>query len=163
MTHEEELIRKDRMRYTKNTLSANLVIAAIVFNVLYFVSIYQSDVGSFYYTILIGGSIIYNLVFLLVAFLASEGVKSRKGGFTGILLVMGVMQIVRMFILPAKAHSAVVTVNSVDIPVMGDAQYTRLLIYLALSAVCCIAAAITSFIQNRMLVQYLQSLENTPA
>lgn len=163
MTHEEELIRKDRMRYTKNTLSANLVIAAIVFNVLYFVSIYQSDVGSFYYTILIGGSIIYNLVFLLVAFLASEGVKSRKGGFTGILLVMGVMQIVRMFILPAKAHSAVVTVNSVDIPVMGDAQYTRLLIYLALSAVCCIAAAITSFIQNRTLAQYLQSLENTPA
>lgn len=163
MTHEEELIRKDRMRYTKNTLSANLVIAAIVFNVLYFVSIYQSDVGSFYYTILIGGSIIYNLVFLLVAFLASEGVKSRKGGFTGILLVMGVMQIVRMFILPARAHSAVVTVNSVDIPVMGDAQYTRLLIYLALSAVCCIAAAITSFIQNRTLAQYLQSLENTPA
>lgn len=163
MTHEEDLIRKDRMRYTKNTLSANLVILAILFNVLYFVSIYQSDVGTFYYQILIGASIIYNLIFLLTAFLASESVKSRKNGFTGILLGMGVMQIVRMFVLPARAHNTVVTINSVEIPVMGDAQYTRLLVYLALSAACCIAAAVTSYLQNRTLAQYLQSLENTPA
>ena len=65
----------DRMRYIKNKFSANMALLAILFDVFYFVSIYKTDVGSYYYTIMIGASIIYNLVFLLAAFLSSEGVK----------------------------------------------------------------------------------------
>lgn len=61
-------IQMDRMRYTKNTLSANLVLLAIVADALYFVSLYQSDVGTYYYNILIGASVVYNLVFMLAAF-----------------------------------------------------------------------------------------------
>ena len=45
---EQRRISLDRMRYTKNTLSSSLALCAIVFNVLYFVSIYESDVGSWY-------------------------------------------------------------------------------------------------------------------
>ena len=106
MTNEERMIRKDRMRFIKNKLSANLAILAILFDVFYFVSIYQSDVGDYYYSILIGGSILYNLVFMLAAFLASEGIKNYKGGYAWLLGALGIGQIVRIFILPAQAHAA---------------------------------------------------------
>ena len=65
MTREERQIKIDRMRYTKDSLSSGLVLLAIVFDVLYFVSIYQTDVGNYYYNWLIGASVIYNLLFLL--------------------------------------------------------------------------------------------------
>ena len=70
MTPDVQTIAKDRMRYTKDKFSSMLAILAIVFDCLYFVSIYQSDVGTFYYNWLIGVSIVYNLIFLLAAFLA---------------------------------------------------------------------------------------------
>lgn len=163
MTREDQLIKKDRMRYTKDTLSSGLVLIAIVLDALYFVSLYQSDVGSWYYTWQIGASIIYNLLFLLTAFLASEGVKSRKSGYTGILLGIGIMQIVRIFYLPAKAHAAFVTVGGEDLAVMTDGQYTYVVVCLAASAVCCIVAAVTSYINNKTLAEYMRSVENQSA
>ena len=57
--------KKDRLRYTKNKFSANLAYVAILFNVLYFVSIYSSDVDTYYYTMTIGFSVLYNLIFHL--------------------------------------------------------------------------------------------------
>ena len=42
---DAKTIKKDRLRYTKNKLSANLAYLGIVFDVLYFVSIYSSDVS----------------------------------------------------------------------------------------------------------------------
>lgn len=72
---DDALIQKDRMRYIKNKLSSNLCLLAILLDVFFFVSIYKSDVSTYYYNILVGGSIIYNLLFMLLAFLSSEGVK----------------------------------------------------------------------------------------
>ena len=63
--NNEAMIKRDRLRYTKNKLSANLTLLAIILNALYFVSIYKSDVGSFYYNYLIGISVVYKLLFLL--------------------------------------------------------------------------------------------------
>ena len=116
MTTDDRFVKRDRMRYTKNSLSSSLALLAIVFNVLYFVSIYQSDKGKFYYTILIGASVLYNLVFMLMAFLSSEGVKNYKPGYSWLLLALGVGQVARIFILPQQAHEAVVQ----NAPVMGD-------------------------------------------
>ena len=87
MTQEmnDQMIKQDRMRYIKNTTSSRLCYLAILLNVLYFVSIYKSDVGSWYYQILVGGSIVYNLLFMLMAFLASEGVKNYQEKFSYLL------------------------------------------------------------------------------
>ena len=97
--NEEVYIRKDRMRFTKNTLASTLAIVAIVFDVLYFLNIYKSDVnhnvGNFYYQIRIGGSIILNLLFMLAAFLSSEGIKNYKVSYGYVLGVLGVIQLVR--------------------------------------------------------------------
>lgn len=161
MTQEDLLIKKDRMRYTKDSLSSNLVLLAIVLDALYFVNVYQTDVGSYYYTWVIGASIIYNLLFLLTAFLASEGVKNRKTGYSGILILIGLMQIVRMFYLPAKAHSAVVAVNGQEVLAMGDGKYIYAIVCLVVSAACCIVAAVTSYRNNKTLAEYMRSIEKS--
>lgn len=163
MTQEDLMIKKDRMRYTKDSLSSNLILLAIVLDALYFVAVYQTDVGSYYYNWVIGASIIYNLLFLLSAFLASEGVKNRKTGFTGMLIFIGVMQIVRIFYLPAKAHSTSVAVNGQEVLAMGDGKYIFAIVCLAVSAACCIVAAVTSYNNNKTLADYMRSLENQSA
>lgn len=163
MTQEERSIQTDRMRYTQDNLSANLILAAIVMDALYFVSIYQSDVSTWYYNWVMGASIICNLLFLLMAFLASEGVKSRKTGFTIPLIVLGVFQVIRIFYLPALAHSSTVVIAGEEIAVMGDSQYFYTIVCLAISAVCCFVAAVTSYLNNKRLADYLQTLNNQSA
>lgn len=163
MTPEEITISTDRMRFTKDTLSANAVLLAIVLDCLYFVSIYQSDVSTWYYNWIIGASIIFNLLFLLTAFLASEGVKNRKTGYTLTLLVLGVLQAIRIFYLPAKAHASVVVIAGVQTPVMEGGQYWFTVICLAVSAVCCIFAAVNSYRNNRKLAAHMQTIEERTA
>lgn len=160
MTHEELTIKRDRMRFTKDKFPANLVIMAIVFDCLYFVSIYSSDVGSYYYTWVIGASIIYNLLFLLTAFLASEGVKNRKTGYTGLLIGIGAMQIVRIFYLPAQAHATTVVVSGQELAAMADGQYFYVVACLAISGICCLVAAVTSHTNNKNLAEHMKTIKN---
>ena len=152
---EDRTTQLDRMRYTKNTASSKLALLAIVFDVLFFISIYKSDVGTYYYTILIGASIIYNLVFLLAAFLCSEGVKNYKSSYSWVMIGLGIVQILRIFIIPADAHRTVL--NGVN--VMGDAQFIRVVVYLAVSAVCLFAGAVINLKKSRALAHYTVSLQ----
>ena len=160
---EQKQIRLDRMLYTKNTLSSRLTLLAIVFDVLYFVSIYSTDVGSWYYSILIGASIVYNLVFMLMAFLASEGVKSYHIGYAWLLLALGAGQIIRIFILPLKAYTATVTISKVTYPVMQLPQFIYVVVMLVLSAVCCIIAGIAGIKRSLTLKAYTASLSEKAA
>lgn len=160
---ENRRIQLDRMRYTKNTKSSNLALLSIVFNVLYFVSIYQSDVGSWYYTIIVGASIVYNLLFMLMTFLASEGVKNYKLGYAYLLLAVGAGQIARMFYLPVKAHAATVTISKVTYQVMGTVQFIWVLACLTLSAACAIGAGVVGVKRSRMLSAYTASLNQKSA
>ena len=158
-TMEDREIKLDRMRFVKNSSSSRLCYLAILLNVLYFVSIYKSDVGSWYYQILVGGSIVYNLLFMLITFLASEGVKSYQKNYSKILLVVGVLQIARIFILPMKAHQAVVKVSGAETIVMQNPQFTRVLIYLVGSAACLIAAAVINWRKCGMLEAHMKTLD----
>ena len=151
--------RLDRMRYVKNTSSSRLCYLAILLDVLYFVSVYKTDVGSWYYQILIGGSIVYNLLFLLMVFLASEGVKNYQKSYTWLLYGLGIFQIVRIFILPAQAHQAVVQVGGADTLAMSNGQFIRVVIYLLGSAVCLIAAAAINQKKCSDLEGHLKTLE----
>jgi len=153
--NDDRTTQLDRMRYTKNTASSRLALLAIVFDVLFFISIYKSDVGTYYYTAMIGASIIYNLVFLLAAFLCSEGVKNYQTSYSWAMIVLGIGQIVRIFILPLDAHNTVVS----GAPVMGDAQFIRVTIYLAASALCLFAGAVINLKKSRALSAHLASLQ----
>ena len=151
-------VKKDRLRYTKNKLSSTLAILAIVFDALYFISIYSSDVGRYYYTYVIGASIVYNLLFLLCAFLASEGVKSYKLSYAVLLIAIGAMQLGRIFYIPMNAHTTEVVVGTENVIAMGDAQFTRVVIYLALSAAACIAAGVIGIIKTVTLENYKKQI-----
>jgi len=163
MTKEERMIKRDRMRFTKNTLSSGLALAAIVFNVFYFVSIYKSDVGSYYYQIMIGASVVYNLLFMLIVFLSSEGVKNYKMGYSFVLLIIGILQIVRIFVLPMQAYNSTVVIMGEEVQVMQTAQFVNIIIFLAVSAICCIASAVISFCRNCALASHMASLKEKTA
>ena len=166
---EKKQIQLDRMRFTKNTLGSRLVYLAILFDVLYFVSVYESDVGTWYYQALIGVSIVYNLVFMLIAFLASEGVKNYKTSYGYLLLGLGAGQIARIFILPLMASNALtkrsdpVLKKGVEVAVMDQSQFAWIVVFLCLSAACCIIAGAVSVIRSRKLAAYNASLEEKAA
>ena len=110
------------MRYIKNTASSRLCYLGILADVLYFVSIYGSNVGSWYYQWLIGVSIVYNLLFMLITFLASEGVKNYQRKYSPLLYGLGAAQFVRIFILPMQASRAIVKISGAEVPVMHPRQ-----------------------------------------
>ena len=149
-------IKKDRLRYTKNTLSSSMTYIAILFNVFYFVSIYQSDVGNYYYSITIGLSVLCNLVFLLVAFLSSEGLKNYKLNYAYIIMGIGVLQIVRIFGIPTMAHNTTVALGGEEVQVMDDSQFNYVLICLIVSAAACFIAGIVGLYKTVTLNNYLK-------
>lgn len=150
----EELVGMDRMRFTKNTASSTLCYFAILFNVLYFANVYSSDVGNYYYSITIGLSVVYNLLFLLFTFLCSEGVKNYSKGYSIFVSIIGAMQIVRIFYIPLKAHSTTISLDGVNTVVMDDKQFTLVVIYLVVSAACCLAAGAIGYHKTTQLENY---------
>ncbi len=158
--NNEALIKKDRLRFSKNKMSSGLILAAIAANALYFVSIYKSDVGSYYYKLFIGVSIVYNLIFMLVAFLSSEGVKNYKMGYAYTAIVIGLLQFGRIFYLPREAHETPnPVVGSEDLTVMQDEQFHYVVILLCISAVLLIVAGIIGIIKTSTLRNYQAELD----
>ena len=153
---DAKTIKKDRLRYTKNKLSANLAYLAILFDVLYFVSIYSSDVDTYYYTMTIGCSVLYNLVFLLVAFLSSEGVKNYKKNYSWLIIAVGVLQFVRILGIPRMAHSTVLTLNEVETIVMDNKQFAWVCICLIISGLACIASGVAGVYKATTLNNYMK-------
>lgn len=158
--NKEALIKKDRLRFTKNKMSSTLIILAIVVNALYFVSIYRTDVGTYYYNITIGASVLYNLIFMLVAFLTSEGVKNYKMSYAYVSIVLGILQIARIFYLPAEAHNTPnPMVGFENEMVMSGEQFTYVTVCLCLSAVLLVCAGIVGIMKTTTLNNYKAELE----
>ena len=161
--NEEKTIQLDRMRFTKNSTAANFALLAILFDVLYFISIYESNVGSWYYNILMGASILYNLVFMLAAFLCSEGIMNNKLSYSYVMLLLGIIQIIRIFIYPMRAKAATVTIMEQPVIGMGAGQFLRCVVYLVLSAACLIIGAVIGYSRSRALQAHLATLDIHPA
>ena len=158
--NEEQIIRRDRMRFKNNKTSANLVLLAILLDVLYFVNIYQNDADTYYYQYMIGISIIYNLVFMLAAFLSEEGVKNYKKNYSIPLVILGVIQIVRIFILPMDAHTTMLSSGG---PAMGDGQFTYLVALLVISAACLVVSAVVNVVKCVALESHMKMLAEQDA
>lgn len=172
--NEELTIQQDRMRFEKNTKSSRLAILAIILNVFYFISIYSVN-QSAYYTYWMGISIVYNLVFMLAAFLCSEGAKNYNAKYSKLLVLLGIGQFIRIFILPAMMHGMLVSESepvledtlhilgynipvTVDNVVMGSGQYFRVILYLALSGVCLIWSAVVNSRKSKALEAHIANL-----
>ena len=160
---EERRIKQDRMRFVNNKLSSTLAILAILLNVFYFVSIYKSDPAGtrFYYNIDIGLSVLLNLVFMLAVFLCSEGVKNYNRNYSIALIVIGVLELVRIFFLPLEAHTALI--EGTEDRVMSNMQFTRVVIYLAGAAALLISSGVIGVIRSVKLASYKKTLDEKPA
>ena len=156
--NDDKQVRLDRMRYTKNTLASGLALLSILFDVFFFISIYESNVGSWYYNVLMGASILYNLIFLLAAFLSSEGIKNYKISYSYLMIALGIGQIIRIFIYPVRAHAATVTIQEQAVTVMENPQFIRCVLYLAISAACLFVGAFVGMTRSKQLKAHLQSL-----
>ena len=152
---KNDLLKMDRMRFVKNKASSNLAYLAIVFNVLYFISIYSSDVGDYYYSILIGVSVVYNLLFLLTAFLCSEGLKNYKISYAVIIALIGVLQIVRIFGFPMDASKTLLETGE---KVMQTKQVVYTILMLSLSSASAIASGVIGILRSLMLEKYKASI-----
>ena len=157
--NNEAMIKKDSLRYTKNKLSSNLTLLAILINAFYFVSIYKSDVGSYYYTYIIGISVIYNLLFMLIAFLSSEGVQTYKVGYSFALIAIGIGQIIRIFIIPMNANQTVLSLGGEETAVMGGLQFVYVCVCLVASAALCVIAGVINIIKARTLAEHQAEID----
>ncbi len=157
-TEESRAASTDRLRFIKNNASSRLLILAIVFDALFFISIYRSDVGKYYYQYPIGITIIVNLVFLLACFLASEGVKNYKRGYSYLAFFLALVQIAQIFYIPMNAHSTTVQVSGQSTIVMADAQFHRVVFYLIASAVCLVVGGIINLNKSRKLAAHEASI-----
>lgn len=179
--------KRDLMRYKKNSLAAILTYLAIVFDCLFFISVYSSDFGSatnadktaIFYQWLIGISVVFNLLFLLAGFLSSEGVKNYKVGFSFLLMLMGAGQIIRIFIIPVMARfggidkmfengifteipesfaNAVLEETGRSIPLIDQGKFIYMTCCLLASAALCIIAGVIGFIKSTTLKSYMNEL-----
>lgn len=162
---QTKFLKRDRMRFTLNTLSGGLALLAIVFNVFYFVSIYKSDFN-FYYNFDMGISVLMNLVFMLTVFLCAEGVKRYKLGYAVTLLIVGAIEFARIFFLPLSAHSYELTKKAADGTetvslVMETPQFVRVVVYLSVAAALLVAAGVIGIVRSKQLEKHNAELAAT--
>ncbi|MDE5667743.1 MAG: hypothetical protein K2I29_05830 [Clostridia bacterium] len=145
------VIQKDIMRYKKNKFGANLAILGLALGCLYFLVLYaQVKNNDFYYTWQIAFDVIYNLFFLLFVFLFSEQVKNYKRKLFPLQIVVGVLQIARIFWLPFTGMLA---------SAITWATFLAMAIFLAASGACIIASAIIGFIRSKEVDEFSKKLE----
>ncbi len=151
MENNEELIKndpkikEDRLRFTKNKIPSWLCYLAIVFDVIYFISVYKIN-HEYFYTGMIAVSIIANLIFMLGVFLSSEEVKNYKSSYAIVMLVFAVMQIARIFIYPYNAY---ITQGNDGAYVIEMPMFLFLAAMLACSAISLIVGGVIGILKSR--------------
>ena len=166
----QSIVQTDICRYKRNKLASGLALLGLVFECLYFMLFYSLlfGVSGPYYTFLIGFSVLVNLAVLLVTFLSSEGVKVYNKKYCIPLIVVGVVQIARIFIYPLDlalgGNYLYESANTVTAWYFGNelsagVTSTILIVYLILSAACMFAAAGFGYIRARQLEIFNASLE----
>lgn len=154
-SHPNYNVVLDRKKYKGDSFPYLLVMLGLVMNVLYFVCVYKLNDGAFYQPI-IGVSVIYNLLFMLSVFLCAENLKNYKWKFSVAIIVIGVLQLVRLFIIPpmtAQITSAQYTQEQIS------AANLRMHLYLIASCALLVGGSILSIVNSLRLQKYKELTE----
>ncbi|MDE7086946.1 MAG: hypothetical protein K2O67_02015 [Clostridia bacterium] len=159
------VIKDDILRYKKNKFAGNFALLALVFNCLYFMLLYcihESEMK----TVLIGTSVIVNLLVLLTGFFCSEGIKGYNKKFSIVLFILAGVQIARIFIYPTMGmaggwlrseHVFGITVKNPDTSVALNG--TLMIAFLAASAACFIVSGVFGLIIAQRLENFTKKVE----
>lgn len=155
------VLQDDILRYKKNKLAANLALLALVFNCLYFMLFYSVHRTEFY-KLLLGVSVITNLVVLLFGFFCSEGIKGYNYKFSFALFALAAIQIIRIFIYPLQGMRDKTLVGNYyfGVKMTPPVQGTILIVFLVASAACFIASGVYGLIMGLRLKKFQKKLDN---
>ena len=128
------------MKYQSDKLSYSLCVFGIIFNVIYFVSIYTNR--SIAPDAVIGADVLINIIFMMVVFLASEKLKLYEKKWNIYALLLGIVQILRVFWLPMHYKNLDMLVGS---------KYILILLWLLSSAAVLILAGINATVNSAIL------------
>lgn len=156
---KDPAVTRDRLRFTKNSLPASLTYLAIVCNVVYFVILYHVN-KTYFYTPMIGLSVIVNLGFMLTCFLCSEGIKNYKKKFGIVMFVVAAVQIARIFVLPMGAFNSQIEVGGQLEWVINEPEYLSMIAFLVASAASLIAGGVIGIIRSIKLEKTIAELNN---
>ena len=155
------VIQHDIMRYKKNKLGANLALLGLVFGCVYFVVLYaQVKNGDYYYNWSLAFDVIYNLFFLLFVFLFSEQVKNYDRKLFILQIIVGALQIARIFWLPLGGITHTYMVGETEQTVITVGTFITMAAALACSGALIIVSAITGYIRSKNVEKFTQELEN---
>ncbi|MCH5148863.1 MAG: hypothetical protein J1G05_05850 [Clostridiales bacterium] len=163
LTPNQQVVADDILRYKKNKLPANLALLGLVFNCLYFMLLYAiKEPNSKFAELEIGISVILTLFTLLVAFLASEGIKGYNKKYCIVLLVLAAFQIFRIFGYPLYGlNKNLLKVNYLWFnPTSSTLEFVILVVYLCASAVCYILSAVFGYLRTVRLENFEANLAN---
>lgn len=138
-------IKVEKMKYKNDSISYALVLLSLVVNILYFANLYKNN-AQFYYTIEMGMSVLYNLIFMLGVFMCAEFIKKYNRNYAIATFVLGIMQIVRIFNYPLDALKE---------GAISQGNYNQLVIFLVISGALLIAGSVISFVNSTLLKEYV--------
>lgn len=136
----------DKMKYKKDSFAFALAVLGLLANLVYFFLLYKNN-HNFFYSYLMGISVIYNLVFMLVVFLSAEEVKAYHRNFSYVLFALSLIQFARIFIYPRLALEA---------GGISEGINKSLVIWLIISGIFLLLASVRSFWSSTLLKRYLE-------
>lgn len=152
------VVQNDILRYRKNKLAANLALLGLACGCVFFLILYaQVKNNDIYYTWEIAFDVIYNLFFLLFVFLFSEQVKNYKRKLFPAQLVVGALQIARIFWLPLKGITN--TMPNTGATCITSGTFIAMVVSLAASGACIIVSAIIGFIRAKAVEDFAKRVE----
>jgi TRAP-type uncharacterized transport system fused permease subunit len=133
----------ERMQYQLDKLSYWLCVFSIVFNMVYFVSVYTNKVVA--PDVTIGADVVVNIVFMLIVFLGSEKLKAYQKKWNVYVMLIGVVQILRIFFVPMHYN---------QMEVLIGLEHTLAVVWLSVSGILLLLAGINSSINLKVLSRY---------
>lgn len=144
-------MKTELMRYRNDSLSYYLNLLGLCFNALFFMLLYSAKNirANDMYGKFIGFDILFNIVYLLVAFLTAEKSKAYTLNWCWVSLALGVLQIPRL-LFPLEFYNA----GQLDIGLC-----ITLMSFIVISAVSFVLACVSSYVKSNKLDKYIKETE----
>lgn len=144
------MIKHERLRYQKNSLSYLLALGGLVFNCLYMVKLLADpDIVP---DIHVGVDVVVNIVFLLFVFLGAEKLKVYNKTWSYLVAGIGLINFARIFYLPTR-------LLNLETPQILQSDFNLMALYLLISGGLLLAAAVVCYFKCLRLASIVKAAD----